>query len=135
MEEGAGVIFSIYDSAKLKVDELSGENKGGKAEAECVYHYNHDPENPLTEKPQFTFKAKALRAEEVESGTVEISQKLLIQINNPVKESAGVTAYTLYLPNETIEGKTGEDGIIEKENLIPGMYGIVIQPDEDEGAE
>ncbi len=126
MEEGAGVAFVIYDSNKEYIDECSGENKGGKAEAEWVYRYEHDPKNPLTEKPKFLFKAKANHGVKTESGEVEIGQKLYVEIvdllGNPLKE----TEYTLHLPDETIEDKTGEDGIIEKEDLIPGMYSIVI---------
>ncbi len=131
MEEGAGVIFSIYDSAKLKVDELSGENKGGKAEAECVYHYEHDPENPLTEKPQFTFKAKALRAEEVESGTVEIEANITLSLLDEQGKGIPQIKYTLYSPDgTTIEGTTDDTGKIMHNNVIPCPYTLVFRKKE-----
>ncbi len=132
MEEGAGVVFNIYDKNGNWIDERGGENKGGKAEAEWVYHYKHNPDNPLTEKPKFMFKAKANHGVKTESGEVEIGQKLYVEIVTPLGDSAGVTEYTLYLPDETVEDKTEEDGIIEKEDLIPGIYGLVIKKEESE---
>jgi hypothetical protein len=130
MDDGAGVTFVIYDKDGNYFDEVSGVNEGGKAEAEWAYNYKHDAENPLTEKPKFTFKAKARLAKEVESGNVEITQKFFIEIITSEGESAGETSYILTLPDETIEDKTGEDGIIEKENLIPSIYRIVIKDNE-----
>jgi hypothetical protein len=96
MEEGAGVIFRIYPGGadakrEQPVAELGSANKGGTAEAQWTYHYVHDGENPLTEKPRFFFVAMGQRCGDVRSGNAEISQTLHIRIttsnDNPVKSS------------------------------------------------
>jgi uncharacterized Zn-binding protein involved in type VI secretion len=142
MEEGAGVVFKVYpEGANTKWDapvaELDAANKGGTAEAEWAYHYAHDEENPLTEKPKFFFVAEGRRCKEAKSGNAEIGQTVTIEILTEEKEPAGKVLYKLYFPDDSCEEQeTAEDGIINKEDLIPGIYHIEIrEKDEQDGSE
>jgi uncharacterized Zn-binding protein involved in type VI secretion len=136
MEEGAGVIFRIYprgaDTRRDRpVAQADAANRGGTAEAEWIYRYVHDEENPLTEKPEFFFVAGGRRCGEAHSGAVEISQNLELAVITGKEYPAGETEYTVFLPGgDTLEGKTGDDGIIREEGLVPGIYEVVIKGEE-----
>ncbi len=125
MEEGAGVTFLVYNSNKEKVADLSGTNQGGKVEAEWVYRYKHDPDNPLKEKPKFTFKAKALKAKEVESGDIEIHDILDIEFLDEYLHALGEEyEYELkHSSGETLNGKPSEK--VEETETIPGIWEVI----------
>jgi hypothetical protein len=138
MEEGAGVVFRVYaegaDPKKDKaVAELASENREGKAEAEWVYRYTHDPENPLKEKPKYFFTATGRRCKEAKSGNVEMSQNLYIEILNRYKKPLTETIdYELKHPSgETMSDSTSE-GVIDKQDLIPGEWELVIARQEED---
>jgi hypothetical protein len=130
MEEGAGVTFRVYEDGMdperdEAVEEIGAENRGGKAEGEWTYHYRHDAENPLTEKPKYYFTANGQRCKEVRSGNVEMGMDyfLLIKIENEiiidkdceVKLSDGTTEYA----------KTDKNGILELKGRVPGTILLV----------
>jgi hypothetical protein len=135
-QEGAGVVFRVYsDGADPKRDtpteEISATNQGGKVEAEWTYHYRHDPDNPLTEKPKFFFTANGQRCKEAKSENVETGQSLYVEFVNkfgkPLEETI---EYELKHPSgESIKGKASE--AIEKDNLIPGEWEIILTNNED----
>lgn len=136
MEEGAGVIFRIYphgaDTRRdSPVARAASTNRGGTAEAEWVYRYVHDEGSPLREKPEFFFVAGGRRCREAHSGSVEISQNLELTVITAKEYPAGGTEYTVFLPGgDTLEGKTGDDGVIREEGLIPGIYEVMIKGEE-----
>jgi hypothetical protein len=136
-EEGAGVIFKVYpDGADPGYDqpvaELPSRNGGGKAEAEWTYRYEHDPENPLKEKPKYFFTANGQRCKEVKSGNVEIGQKINIKVRNSSGERQNDIHYEIYgSDGSCIAGVTDEEGRILKEGLIPGFYEVLISKEEE----
>jgi hypothetical protein len=131
-EEGAGVIFKVYpDGADPGYDqpvaELSSANQNGKAEAEWTYRYEHDPENPLKEKPKYFFTASGQRCKEVTSGTVEIGMDIDIPVYFDDGELAEDLVYTLIGADGTEEeGKAGKDGKIRKDGMIPNYFRLTI---------
>ncbi|MDR1625630.1 MAG: phage baseplate assembly protein V [Spirochaetia bacterium] len=137
MEEGAGVVFRVYpEGADAQRDrpvaELAAANAGGTAEARWVYRYVHDAEQPLREKPRFFFVAAAARCREARSGAVEISQNLEIAIVGAKEYPAAGTGYRVFLPDGSVlEGKTGENGIVRAEGLVPGIYEIMVTGEEN----
>jgi hypothetical protein len=134
-EEGAGVIFKVYpDGADPRYDqpvaELSSRNGGGKAEAEWTYRYEHDPENPLTEKPKYFFTVNGQRCKEVKSGNVEIGMEIDIPVCFDDGECIEGLEYTLVGQDGTeISEKTGDDGRIKNNSIIPAAYKINIKWD------
>jgi phage baseplate assembly protein gpV len=137
MEEGGGVIFRVYGEGAdperdRPVEEIGSENKGGKAEAEWTYRYKHDPENPLKEKPKYFFTANGVRCKEVKSGNVEISQNLRTRMITSLDKPAIGKPYEIYLPDESVvKGETDNGGIIRADDLIPGIYQVMIKGEED----
>ena len=137
MDDGAGVVFRVYPEGATPgsdrpLAELGATNDGGKAEAEWTYHYKHDPENPLKEKPKFYFTVTAARAKELKSGDVEIGQnieiKLLSERGNPLDK----IQYKLIQSDGTeTEGETGDDGLIEESDFIPGYYELVLKQENE----
>ncbi len=118
----SGVTFTVYNKATgEEVTSIGADVAGDKAEAEWTYHYKHDPENPLTEKPKFFFTATAVKAKEQKSGDVEIGQKVSIQI---------VSMEGMILENVTglfINGSeeielSGDKGLYEHEDCVPGNW-------------
>jgi hypothetical protein len=131
-EEGAGVTFKVYrDGADPKrdqpVEEIASSNQGGKAEAEWTYRYKHDPENPLKEKPKFFFTAVGKRCQEVKSGNVEMGMEIDIPFCYDNGECIAGLEYTLTGVDGTEEkGKTGTNGRIQNDALLPGNFEISI---------
>jgi uncharacterized Zn-binding protein involved in type VI secretion len=121
MNEGTGVSFIIYDSDKKKIHESSGTKCGGKAETEWTYHYQHDSENPLTEKPKFMFTAKALHSSEVQSGTIEIGMtyRIIGKMHNG-KSVAEAECIVHLSGNKSIKKTSNINGEIIIEDTIPG---------------
>jgi len=133
MEEGAVLTFRVYDNAKRNkpVYETTAENKGGTAEAEWAYHYDHNPEEPLTEKPKFFFTVNARRCREAKSGNVEIEMDIDIPVCNTRGECLAELEYTITAADGAEEqGRTANDGRILKEGLLPGDYEIGFDWDE-----
>jgi hypothetical protein len=90
----AGVVFTIWkDGANRETDapvaKLKAQNKGGSAEVKWRYIYNHDPENPLTEKPKFVFTVNSYRCAAVASANIEwgmnINLKIINDLGKPLK--------------------------------------------------
>lgn len=130
--DGTGVKFCVYDSGTGEpAAELSGEVKGGKAEAEWTYHYVYDPENPLKEKPKFYFTADAPRAKQKKSGDAEISGKYTLHIKTETGNGLKNIKYKLVCGDQTIEGKSS-DGEIEEKDMIPGCYRLFIEKNKEE---
>jgi hypothetical protein len=125
-EEGAGVTFKVYrDGADPKRDqveeEIASRNQGGKAEAEWTYHYKHDPENPLKEKPKFFFTAVGKRCQEVKSGNVEMGQYIYVQL---LTQNGMIIAAAKgrLISGETVQDITIADGYFESKDYIPGDW-------------
>jgi hypothetical protein len=141
MEEGAGVIFRVYpEGADARRDrpaaELASVNRGAAAEARWTYRYALDEEHPLRAKPKFFFTAAARRCGDAESGLVEISQNLEVLVMNAKEYPVKGAGYRVFLPGGTIlEGKTGDDGMLREEGLIPGIYEIMITAEEGHNRE
>ena len=129
-EEGAGVDFKVYnegDNPKWNepIAERHGVVRGGEAEVEWIYEYIHDPENPLTKKPEIFFTAESFRCKTVRSGLIEVG----MEVDIPVCEQDGTCIseleYTLTGVDGTEEkGKTGKDGVIRSETLLPGNFHV-----------
>ncbi|MDR0320569.1 MAG: phage baseplate assembly protein V [Treponema sp.] len=137
--EGAGVTFKVYDEgADPKRDkpvyEAGGKNVNGKAEAEWEYHYEHDPENPLKEKPKYFFTVNSPRCKEVKSGTVEISAMIDVVVQDEITQEIIKDApCELFRDGETFqEVTTDDDGKITLEDLVPGNYSIMPKRKEEE---
>jgi phage baseplate assembly protein gpV len=121
MEEECGIIFEIFDDNKNKIDECSGVNKNGKAETEWLYHYEHDTENHLTEKPKFTFKAQSRRCKEIESNTIEMGMTYHIIGKTHDGKNIANTECTIHFSFKKIIKKTSNvHGEVIIEDEIPG---------------
>jgi hypothetical protein len=122
MEEGAVLTFRVYNDAKRDkpVHETTAENKGGTAEAEWAYHYDHNPEEPLTEKPKFFFTVNARRCREAKSGNVEISATCEIVVVDNLNKTMGNYPLKLAMNGTAEEVQTDAGGIYKKEGCVPG---------------
>jgi hypothetical protein len=132
MDEGAGVVFSIYSNDKEKITELSTVNKNGKAETEWIYQYEYNPNNPLTEKPRFTFKAKTFRGKEIESRNIKIGMTYhIIGKMHDGKPMANINC-TIHLSGNILKKTTSNiNGEIIIEDEIPGSVLMVEYIDKD----
>ncbi|NLT18934.1 MAG: hypothetical protein GXY10_06000, partial [Clostridiales bacterium] len=123
----SGVTFTVYNKATgEEVTSIGADVAGDKAEAEWTYHYKHDPENPLKEKPKFYFTVTAAKAKELKSGDVEIGQNIKIVVKDIFDESYGELKFVLYQvgTDNSTNCNTSSDGLFEKEDLVPGKYEI-----------
>jgi hypothetical protein len=129
-KEGAAVTFRVYpegaDPLRTKpVAERHVANKDGAAAAEWAYEYRHDPRNPLKEKPKFFFTANSHRCDEGRSGLVEIGMAVDIPVCDKEGRRLSELEYAISLACGTEEkGKTGTDGRILRESLVPGDYEV-----------
>jgi len=128
----SGVTFTVYNKATgEEVTSIGADVEGDKAEAEWTYHYKHDPENPLKEKPKFYFTVTAAKAKELKSGDVEIGAKIKITVIDEYEEAYSDADYILYRDGgDNIEGTTDSDGKIDQQDLIPGKYTIELKEKE-----
>ena len=117
-----GVTFMIMDDKKRVVATLGADIEGDKADAEWTYHWDGIP---LKEKPKFKFEVRGNRCKKVESGDVEISANIEAQFLDKLKESLNDFEVIL-IDNENQETSltTDSDGIIKKDDLIPGEYSV-----------
>jgi hypothetical protein len=113
------------------VAAIQGRNEGGKAEVVWRYEYKHDPEKPLTEKPKYFFTASG-HCHMAQSGSVEISQTIKVTVSLDTGLHAERFTYSVVCPDESsISDDLPADCKIEKEDLIPGDYRIVISLKEE----
>lgn len=127
-DDGHGVTFTVYDRQTEETAAVIGaEVKDGIAEAEWMYHYEHDPMNPLKEKPKFYFTADGLRCKRAKSGECEMSQTVRISVQDIYGDSYGELSVKLlqYGNEKEMECKTDSEGKLEKSDLIPGKYSLV----------
>ncbi|MBN2533883.1 MAG: hypothetical protein JXB88_13415, partial [Spirochaetales bacterium] len=107
----------------MPVAVLKGQNQDGRAEVKWRYHYIHNPNNPLKEKPKFVFTAKSFRCEEVESGGVEWGADTTILCRDSTGDIlAELNYYLLKDGKKDKQGKTDNDGILKETDIIPGQY-------------
>ena len=124
-----GVTFRVYDDKGRQVFEKGVTIEGDKAETEWTYHWNGEK---LDHKPKFTFEVTGQRCKRVESGECEIGMEIrkVLKIGNEILKDMD---YRIILSNgDEISGKTGEEGKIDQEDLIPGSYRIEIGEQENE---
>ncbi len=78
MEEGAGVIFTIFDKDGNEIIELGGENQDGKAEVQWQTKdiRKVDDRSELT----YTFTAIAQRIKEVKSSSITLKNPQIIEM-------------------------------------------------------
>jgi hypothetical protein len=125
-KEGAGVTFRVYkEGADTKKDrpeyEVGANVKDGKAEAGWAYHYKHDPENPLKEKPKYFFTANSPRCKEAESGDAEMGMNFRIYVKEKGEKITN-TACEVTLSDGSAENvKTDGDGLTVLEDKVPGV--------------
>ena len=126
-DDGAGVIFRVFpDGANVEKDtptaELATTNSGGKAEVEWSYHYEHDPENPLKEKPKYIFTVTTPNAKMQKSGNVEINEKHEILLHDKQGKALSNTKLTVLLSDSTTKSVTSDgDGKAELKDCVPGV--------------
>ena len=104
--------------------EPAAKVDGSKAEAEWTYHY--DPSTVLKEKPKFYFTADAPRAKQKKSSDVEISGKINVQFVDKEDLYISNVKYTLYKEDGELDSNSLDKGVIEKEDLTPGLYTILL---------
>ena len=127
-EDGQGVTLTVRNAATgEEVFQTGAEVRDGIAEAEWTYHYEHDPMNPLKEKPKFYFTADGLRCKRAKSGECEMSQTVRISVQDIYGDSYGELSVKLlqYGNEKEMECKTDSEGKLEKSDLIPGKYSLV----------
>jgi len=128
--EGDLITFKIYPNGfdpkkHLPLGETSVPYTAGKAEVGNKYHFEGDPENPPKEKHKFFFTASSARCKAVESGWVEVGMAVDIAVCNDLGERLAELEYTLVgLDGAEEKGKTGKDGRVRSDTLIPGNYEV-----------
>ncbi|GHV58396.1 hypothetical protein AGMMS49579_25830 [Spirochaetia bacterium] len=126
MEEGSGVTFRVFKEGAdpnrdQPVKELGSANHGGKAEAGWTYHYHHDPENPLTEKPKFFFTVNGKRCTEAKSGNAEIGMDYRIIVNSKDGIITDTKCTVALSDGSREEGTTNAEGVVEVNEKVPGV--------------
>ena len=123
-----GVTFRVYDDKGRQVFEKGVTIEGDKAETEWTYHWNGEK---LEEKPKFTFEVTGQRCKRVESGECEVCGKLSIQLTDEKYKSLGDLKMTLAYNDESEDVQTDSNGLLEKEDLIPGYCQLSIHLDKE----
>ena len=117
-----GVTFRVYDDKGRQVFEKGADIEGDKAEAEWTYHWNGEK---LEEKPKFTFEVTGQRCKRVESSEVEICGKIEVQFVDKLKEPlSNLEVILIDKENQENSIATDSDGIIKKDDVIPGKYSV-----------
>ena len=117
-----GVTFRVYDDKGRQVFEKGAEIEGDKAEAEWTYHWNGEK---LEEKPKFAFEVTGQRCKRVESSEVEICGKIEVQFVDKLKEPlSNLEVILIDKENQENSIATDSDGIIKKDDVIPGKYSV-----------
>ena len=123
VEDGEGLTFEVYDEHSRQIFSKGAKVEGGKAEAEWVYHWNGIK---LDAKPKFTFKVTGARCKETESGELEVSGKIDLQFVDKENYAVNDVTYKLYKNDEEFESGDLDKGKLEKEDLIPGKYEVLL---------
>ncbi|MBN1698183.1 MAG: hypothetical protein JW881_11770 [Spirochaetales bacterium] len=136
--ENAAVHFFVWEEGADRekdppVTKIIASNKGGKAEAAWRYVHVHDPENPITEKPKFIFTAASYRCEEVESGGIEVYDSIKIRITTDGNEAFDKTLKVVTADKQELSKKPDDNGIIELDDIVPGMVTILYETEEKSG--
>jgi uncharacterized Zn-binding protein involved in type VI secretion/phage baseplate assembly protein gpV len=121
--ENAGVEFKVFpEGADVQngqpLRKVYGTNIGGKAEAEWVYDYVHDPKNPLKKKPKFIYTADSFGCKQIKSPAVEFGAEIDIKCVDAFGNLMKKLDYELV--NTGVKGQTPDDGIIIKKDTVPG---------------
>jgi len=119
-----GVTFHIFDEYKREVYSVGADIKGDAADAEWTYHWNGIK---LDHKPKFTVKVTGDRCKTVESSECEVSQKFTIEICKFYDDSNNDDKFYLLYPNDKEEELKTDNGAVEKEDLIPGKYSVIVR--------
>ena len=127
VEDGQGVTFEVYDENLKQVFSEGSKVEGGKAEAEWVYHWDGIK---LDHKPKFTFKVTGARCKENESGEMEVSGKIDLQFVDKENYAVNDVEYKILCNDEEFDSGDLENGVYEKEDLVPGKYEVLFIPKE-----
>ncbi len=124
-DDGQGVTFTIRNKQTGETAAVFGaEVQDGIAEAEWTYHYNGEK---LDAKPRYIFEVTGNRCKKAKSPEVEIGMEIHKVMCYEDGEPMEKMPYTIRLSNgDEIAGTTDKDGRIDKEDLIPCKYEIVI---------
>ena len=122
-----GVTFHVYDENGHEVFSKGVNIVDGKAEAEWIYHWNGEK---LEEKPKFTFEVTGQRCKRVESGECEIFSKFKMELTTVYSNFTDKYEFYLMLPNDEEKQVNINEGAIEEEDLIPGIYKLIAREKE-----
>ncbi|MCR5437593.1 MAG: hypothetical protein K6E97_11080 [Treponema sp.] len=126
------VTFNVFDDKKKCVAGYMSEIKDGKAEAEWTYNYEHNSENPLKEKPKFTFEVVGQRCKKVESPSVEMGINHKVTVHDENGDLAKNRKYYIsYSDGTNKKYVSDENGVIELKNIIPGVVTEIIEDKND----
>jgi type VI secretion system secreted protein VgrG len=134
--ELANVTFTIWEEGADRekdspVAVLKGRNVDGKAKARWRYHYIHNPNKPLTEKPTFIFTAKSFRCDEVESGSVEIYDIITLFVAYDTGDDLDCKIKVIQADGSESTYTPDSNGKVDISDLIPGEVTIVYEPDKE----
>ena len=125
-----GVTFWIYDENRREVANLGADIVEGRAEAQWTYHWSGEV---LKAKPKYTFGVTGNRCRKVESGEVEISGRVELNIKNIYNQRPEGYKLQLIGENDFTEDIAVDDtNVYKNEDLIPGRYKVIIKAEEDE---
>ena len=118
----AGVEYKIYpEGADPKKDQpiqkLYGRNEDGRSEVEWYFKHIEDPNKPLTEKPKYFYTAESFGCPQVTAGTIEFCAKIDLECVDAFETVLKKIDYIL--DNAGDNGQTDNDGLIQREDIIP----------------
>ena len=126
-----------FESPDSAAADYFRENLGIPLSSELLEHYisNYKDkyQNPIDKTAKFCFTVKSYRCAEVSSSTIEIGDDIAVTLKdvygNPLKN----TEYVLIGPDgKEKSGRTGNDGKIQEQALIPGKHQLKIVPKSEE---
>ena len=128
--EMADNLKKYYEAQKVEKSDEQLEKEAAerfkenyKAEAEWTYHWNG-------EKPKFTFEVTGQRCKRVESGECEIFSKFKMELTTVYSNFTDKYEFYLMLPNDEEKQVNINEGAIEEEDLIPGIYKLIAREKE-----
>lgn len=130
-----GVTFWIYDDKGRGITSIGADIEGDKAEAEWIYNYEYDHENPLKEKPKFKFEVTGQRCKKKESSSVEIATNhKIIAYDENGEIAKNKTFYVSYSDGSNKSYSSNGQGEIELKDMVPGIIlEITEKKNEDTG--
>lgn len=122
-EEGQGVTFTVRDrQTGEEAFQTGAEVRDGMAEVEWTYHYNGEK---LDAKPRYIFEVTGNRCKKAKSSEIEIGAKIEVQFVDKLKENVPELEVILIDDDKQETSLTTDsDGIITKDDVIPGEYSI-----------